>query len=127
MDDPVERTLPMSADLPALFTELSPVYESDATLLTGRDAAKNWCVIVDDRPAQAPTLKAFPTESERGAWLGRVYVSALGIPEESAPGESEDLDEGGPSARVPVSVPPPTKPGGDERTFDESLAPPRNP
>lgn len=130
----------MSADLSALFTELARVYQNEPTLLTARDSSGAWYVIVDDRPSQKPTVVAFPTDAERDAWLGRVYASALTIPEEdelgelarylssgSQEGRNENLDEGGPSAGVRVPVPPPTKPGGGERAFDDALAEPRSP
>jgi hypothetical protein len=77
-ETPPEILLPLDADLGGLFLELQPVYESQPTLLTGRDASGDWCVIIDDRPERAPVLIVFPTEAERGAWLGRVWASTLG-------------------------------------------------
>jgi hypothetical protein len=78
---PPEILLPLDADLEGLFLNLQPVYEAQPGLLTGRDASGDWCVILDDRPEQAPTLLVFATEAERAAWLGRVWASTLGQPE----------------------------------------------
>ncbi len=122
-ETPPEILLPLDADLAGLFLDLKPVYENQPGLLTGRDASGDWCVIIDDRPERAPVLMVFPTEAERGAWLGRVWASTLGQPE----GEDNLDDEGNPTSRVPVLPLPPATPVGAARTLADALEDPRNP
>jgi hypothetical protein len=129
-DTPPEVVLPMDADLAGLFLDLTPVYESDPRLLTGRDASGDWCVIIDDRPDSFASVMVFRTEAERGAWLGRVYASTLRPGDEMPSLENQqdsDLDEGDPTSRVPVTPLVPVRPGSAGRTLAEALEEPRNP
>lgn len=121
-ESPAEITLPMDAELNYRFSELTRVYENDTRLLTGRDASGDWCLIVDDRPERAPTVMAFQTEAERGAWLGRVYANTM-RPDD----ENRNLDEGDPTSRVPLQPIPPATPVGAGRTLAAALEEPRNP